>query len=312
TLLIEIASVDAAVEEARLAERLAVARSEAEVIIADAGRQVDEMLARAAAEAESLLATAQAEAHELSAELDSRATDLGGREEAATDRALELEGREQQLRQREKALDARGARLQEDEKAASAALAAARVDAEAILEEARITADGILEEARDEAKVEAQAIRDEAEQTRHDAAAARIEEIERVHRVELGLLHDRERELLGKVDELERRLAHAAEHRAPRTEVDASEVPAGPSDVEEAATDEAQTNGRHSADRRIEVHSNSESIGSNGSGGNGGVGITGGSNGGGSLSTHAPLTEQLSTSAFRTVSDKERRGRRRR
>lgn len=230
------------------------------------------------------------------------------------ERAAALEILQTDVEERETHLVARLAAVDAEAAEAAALLATAHEEADSVVANARIAAEEILEDARRQAEEDARAVRADARIAAENdpAVEERIAEIESVHRIEVQVLHDREVELLGRIAYLE---AHGL-------------TPLPPTDVEEShrhamasadASPESKMNGRRSDTDAVAIDLEGEradvTVGSDARL-NGrhttSDGRTDRPVGAGPIVTHAPLTEQLSTSAFRVVPENDRRGRRRR
>ncbi|MEX2278759.1 MAG: hypothetical protein WEA76_01580 [Acidimicrobiia bacterium] len=191
----------------------------------------------------------------------------------------------------------------------AALLADARRSAVVLVQEATEQASAVLAEASAAAadtlraaEQEAESARSEAEgrqveldhleTTLHARVAAEAAEIESVHRIEAQVLREREAELLARIGYLESQLQgakHAEEDAEPAPDAPATRTVSVDLDSLTPPAEESRTNGRHDGDARVVKYSAS-----------------------GPLTTHAPLTEQLTTSAFRASPGPDRRGRRRR
>lgn len=324
TLLVELASVDRAKEEAKIAALLRDAEAAAAAMVAEAEETVASVIASARADANAVVAIAADEAQTLRmaadesvadtlAEIETKQTELEQRAAALEFLQLELDERDRDLTERLAAADAEVAE-------AAAVLTSAHTDAASVVAEAHAAAEEILESARRQAEDDSRAVIAEARAaTEHDAVAAeRIVEIERVHRIEVQVLHDREVELLEWIAVLEARASSSPNVAGSEDEpIDAGlptpeDVPTAsaferngrgvPIDDDSLAIDldgdhadvtvrrDSRLNGRHAS----EGHSTERSPSP------------------GPIVTHAPLTEQLSTSAFRAMPENDRRGRRRR
>lgn len=307
TLLLELASVDTAREQAKIADQRVAAEQAAADLVAAAEAEAEEIRAAAHREAERVRAEAAADAREIEtsiadrqAELDARATELDEREGDLAERESGLETARADLESREREVEARLASIDAEAAAASTLLADARRDAEEILAEASAAAETILEESHRQASEEAAGIVADARRRAEHAAT------EPDHTAVPEDLADRE-ELLARIAVLEARQAGVSDafrHREeqlleqialhevrelaviePEVEHDETitmdeSAPSGNEDAEIVAGP-----GRHAAD---------------------GIGNPR------PVTSFAPLTEQLSTSAFRATHDKDRRGRRRR
>lgn len=283
TLLVELASVETERETARIAALLAEAKRSAAALVKEAQATVADTVRAAEQEAESI----RSQADERRVELDAVAADLATQSQALDQRRTQLDNFEGELNDRTAAVDAEAAE-------AGSILAGARTDAEAILAEAHSRAEAVLEDAKEQARLAADSAAAEAKaaQEADGAIASRVAEIEGIHRIEVQVLHQRETELLAKIGYLESQLRSAthaekdAEH-APDA-VTTSTVAVDLDSLTPSAT-ESRLSGRHNGDGRTVEYAAS-----------------------GPLATHAPLTEQLSTSAFRASPELDRRGRRRR
>lgn len=297
TLLIELPSLETEREEERISALVADAESTAAKLVETAHADADAITAAAEQTAADTVRQATDSANEMTAavevrqaELEARSHELNSRSEELEAWSADLEGRQSAITARETAIDAEAAE-------ATAILASAREDAEKIIAEAREHAEEVLVEARATAATEIARLESEAREasSADDAGLAeRIEEIESVHRIEVQVLHDREAELLEQVALLESRLTALAtpakepEPPAPEPE-DQMEIHLQPAAASVGREAEARSNGRHTLDN--------------------GKSERGGST---AITSHAPLTEQLSTSVFRTAPDQDRKGRRRR
>ncbi len=335
TILVEIASVDTSREAARLEEMQASLEFERLAILAAADEEASRIVEDAHGSAAALLAEAEAA-------LARRGEELEARQAAIDAERAELDLQAQALTRHEAELQARLDAIDEEGAAATAALATARADAESILEEAKETAERILDDARTAAESQAAAIlaasRQEAEA---DATAERISDLESVHRIEVQVLHERERELLDEVAHLRAQLQQPANgHRTPADDSATTTDGRHVADVlamqvlhererellDEVAHLRAQlqqsanghqpptdgsalgADGRHVAEvLAVDVTDDSELI----EGPPLGEPRTRGGDGAGRIATYTPLTEQLSTTAFRSAGN-DRRGRRRR
>jgi hypothetical protein len=284
TLLVELASVETDREEARIAALLAAAEQSAAKLVAEAAAAAAETLRIAEQDAESI--TSQAMSRQ--AELDERSTELDAKAMLLDERGSQLDELEARLNDRTAAVDAEAAE-------AASILATARIDAETILAEAHSSAEQVLAEANEQARIEAEStiVEARASESADDAAEARIAEFESIHRIELQVLHERETELLARIGHLESQLGAARRKEAdpePAREVAATtDTVSVEIDSLTPLPEEPRSNGRHNGDVRVAEYAGSSP-----------------------LTTHAPLTEQLSTSAFRTTAEADRRGRRRR
>jgi hypothetical protein len=337
TLLVELASVDRAKAEAKVAGLLREAEATAASVSAEAEAAAATLCAEAEETAASVTAKARADADAIiaAAEDDAQAVRRAADESVADIRA-ELETRQVELEERAAALDALQSELEErdghlterlaavDAEVAEAAtvLSSAHSDADSVLAEARVAAEEILESARQQGEDDARALIAEARSAAENDAAVeeRIAELESVHRIEVQVLHDREVELLEWIAVLEARAtasppAAATDHDTPSLnslatpedapadahskrngraarldEDDAVAIDLDGEHADVTVRKDSQLNGRHSSEDRA----------------------TDWSSGASPIATHAPLTEQLSTSAFRAMPENERRGRRRR
>lgn len=274
TLVLELPSTETLRDQARIEALEAAARHQAEAIITRAEQEAAQIREEARQESERAIEENEREAGRLAEERNRLAklqTDLAA--ESAT-RQEEADTLSQRLAQ----LDERLARADDDVAEAGRILAQAREDAEAILEEARTAAESIVQDAHDHAN----AMR--TEQALQDATdveamiAERVAEIESLHVIELSMLADREAELLARLNELE----HRPEPVLQTTETESVEE-ASTDSVEIELRDLSERAGRHAADPADRTPR--------------------------PIAAHAPLTEQLSASAFRT--QPERKGRRR-
>lgn len=296
TLLIELPSVETEREEHRVAALIAEAESTAAELVERARTDAASIIEAAEDNAEVARRQATDAAAEMTSdverrqvELEARSNELDSHAENLDSRSLDLEGREAALSERETAIDAEVAE-------ATAILVSAREDAEQIIAEAREHAEEVLAEATaaaaDETARLLAAAPEPAEAVDDAALAERIEEIESVHRIEVQVLQDREAELLEQVAHLESRIT-ALTAPVEEPEVHAPDDQMGidlqPATASIGVQSEARSNGRHTSE--------------NGQSERGGPA---------SMASYAPLTEQLSTSAFRTVADRDRKGRRRR
>jgi len=294
TLLVELASVHTENEWDRLELERAQAEEEASAILASATSEATALVERARVEAEEIRAQAEGSAA-------ARATEIEERQQALDDLSHDLDRRSDALADRERAVDDRFGSIDGEAAEAAAALAAARVAADEILEEARNAADRLLEHARADAAEEADSILTAARAGAESDSALeeRIAHVESVHRIEVQVLHQREIELLETIARLEHRLELTNEVTIPAGEVQVDESPvrsvpdprAIEIDLDRESADEGErvASGRHAADaprRGAEVNGSSH------------------------LATYAPLTEQLSVGAFRASDD--RRSRRKR
>jgi hypothetical protein len=168
--------------------------------------------------------------------------------------------------------------------------------------EARVAGETMIQDAKEAASVEADRVLAQARETAQNDPTVTdwIAQMESVHDIELRVLHEREAALLDRIVEFESQLTAAASTAQAAAEEAAEEAAHQRSFADRmameldseagiAADDESRNNGRHTSDNWAPADLGSASI-----------------------TTHAPLTEQLSTSAFRTTPDKDRRGRRRR
>lgn len=286
--------------ETQAATVLAQAHSAAEAERAMAETTADDIVTEARTAADAAITVAQSEAAEIRQLAERDAAGVRADLEAA---AAELETREAELEARAAALEtlqgdleARFARVDEEADDAAAVLAAARKDADALLDEARQAADSILADAMREASEAAARLLAEArEQPQHTEPTDRIDEMERIHRIEMEVLRGRETRLLDQIAELERRLEFVdrivvSDVAVPPTVPEPAPEPPPrhlravddefEDTVEPAFTEEKP------ARRTVEAASARQSA----------------------PAPYAPLTEQLSPTAFRT----DKKGRRRR
>ncbi|MEX1005507.1 MAG: hypothetical protein WEB55_05320 [Acidimicrobiia bacterium] len=332
TLLVELATVDRAKEEAKVAALLgeaeataasvtAEAEAAAEAIRAEAAEAAGTVTANARADADAVIAAAEDEAKAVIGAADTSVAGTLAKIETSgselAERAAGLEALRSELDSRDALLAERLAAVDAEVAEAATILSAAHREADSVLAEARASAEEILDSARQQAEDDARALVAEARTAaEHDPAVQeRIAEIGSVHRIEVQVLHDREVELLERIADLEARVA------APPVVAGTGDESAGletgtptetpqdaPTGDEERTADDDESmsidldderaevtvrqdrlNGRHTSDGRTAERSPSA----------------------GTIVTHAPLIEQLSTSAFRAMPD-ERRGRRRR
>lgn len=335
TLLVELASVDRAKEEAKIADLLREAEATAASVRAEAEAAAPTLRAKAEETASSLTASARADADAIIAvaEDEAQAVRLAA-DESVADTLAEIETRQTELDERAAALEFLQSELEErdghlterlaavDAEVAEAAavLTSAHSDADTVLAEARAAAEEILESARQQAEDDARALIAEARTATEDDTAVedRIAEIESVHRIEVQVLHDREVELLEWIAVLEARAAapplaagtndestedgrptpedaptDSASHehgRAAHLDDDSMAIDLDGDNADVTVRKDSRLNGRHAS----ESHSTERSPNP------------------GPIVTHTPLTEQLSTSAFRAMPENDRRGRRRR
>lgn len=293
TLLVELASVETEREAARIAALLADAQRSAGALIEEATQRASELIDEASTSAADTLRRAEQEAESITNEAESRrgqldalAADLDRQSEILFERTSQLGDLEERLNHRTAAVDAEAAE-------AASILAEARTDAEAILAEAHARAEAALAESRERARLEAEAVVAEARASQDvdDVIASRVAEIESVHRIEVQVLHQRETELLARIGHLESQLPvkPRSEEVTARTPEPKQDVVSVELDSLKPAADEYGLNGRHTGDVRVAEYAGSRP-----------------------LTTHAPLTEQLSTTAFRSSPEADRRGRRRR
>ena len=336
TLLVELASVDRAKEEAKVAalvreseEAAAAVCAEAEAVAAtlraEAQTAAASLTENARADADAIIAAAEDEARDVRLAADEAVADtladIEERQGALDERAAALDSLQTELDEREGHLTQRLAAVDAEVAEAAAVLSSAHSEAESVLAEARAAAEEILESARQQAEGDARALIAEARSAaQHDPAVAeRIAEIESVHRIEVQVLHDREVELLERIADLEARgsvpsPASGADNddpanaiqatpadtpaatpskkngRAARTDGDLVAIELDGDHADVTVRKDSRLNGRHTS----EDHSPDRSLTP------------------GPVATHAPLTEQLSTSAFRAMPENDRRGRRRR
>ena len=335
TLLVELASVDRAKEEAkaatlvREAEAAATAvRAEAEAaaaaLLAEAEETAASLVAEARGEVEAIIASARDEAVTLRSDAEesiaSTIADVEARQAELEERASLLDALQSELEQREQHLTERIAAVDAEAAEATALLSSAHSDADGVRAQASIEAEEILETARRQAEDEArQMIAEARSMAENDTTLEdRIAEIESVHRIEVQVLHDREVELLGRIADLEARIARPS----PATTSHALE-PTPRDDVVAASPEVSDDEGR-----REETVDHDSSLAIDLEGDHADVTVrsdvrqngrhasekhpTDRSSGPSPITTHAPLTEQLSTSAFRAVPESDRRGRRRR
>ena len=338
TLLVELASVDRAKEEQKVAALLreaestaaavsAEAESAAATLRAEAEETASSLIASARAEAAALIAAAEEEAHAIRRTADESVADtlsnIEIRQTELDERAAALESLQSELEEREGHLTQRLAAVDAEVAEAAAVLSSAHTEADSVRAEARTAAEEILESARQQAEDEARALIAEARTAAHDSAVGdRIADIESVHRIEVQVLHDREVELLERIAALEARATTPPlTDESEGTDDEASN--ASPAEPEKTPTDSpAKQNGRAPRDHDesvaidldgehadVTVRKDSRLNGRHGSDGGH---ATDRSPSPGPIVTHAPLTEQLSTSAFRAVPENDRRGRRRR
>ena len=337
TLLVELASVDRAKEEAKVAtlvreaeETAAAVCAEAEAAAATLRAEAEEAASsltdNARVDADAIIATAEDEARAVRLAADEAVadtlTDIDKRQADLDERAAGLESLQTELEERDTRLMERLAAADAEVAEAAAVLSSAHREAESVLAAARAAADEILESAREQAEYDARALIAEARSAaEHDAAAdERIGDIETVHRIEVQVLHDREVELLERIADLEARASVPSPATGTDLDRRANANQAGPDDApadtqskkngKGVRTDEddlvaidldgehadvtvrkdSRLNGRHTSEDRSPDRSLTP----------------------GPVATHAPLTEQLSTSAFRAMPENDRRGRRRR
>lgn len=292
TLIIEFPSVETNRELARIASLATAARHEADLITGKARSDADEQRQEAAVAAERIRSAAESERQ---AALEEIATE---REAAAADRedlarkTEDLEGRQRDLERSRSALDGRLARADEDVAEAARILASARTDTEAMLQEAEATADSMIQDAMSQAHAAAAELVGHARDSvdADQLISQRMAEVESMHRVEVQVLTEREVELLNRIAHLEAKLVSATVKVEETTETDHVEdrvaIALEHDGFAVEVPEPGMRNGRHS----------SEPVDTSGR----------------AIASHAPLTEQLSTSAFRTVAERDRKGKRRR
>lgn len=291
TLVIEFPSVETGRELARIASLETAAREAADRIAKEA-RADAERLRRAADEAAEQIRTAteserQTALAEIAADREAIAAeweDLARKSEDLADRGRELERGQSTLNDR---LD----RADEDVAEAVRLLATAGSDAETILREAQTTADSMLQEAVSQAQTAATDLIGQARDSvdADQLASQRLAEVEAMHRVEVQVLTEREAELLNRIAQLEAKLASGSETIETTTAEPVDDHVAISLEHEGVAVEipeQGMRNRRHSSE----------------------IAETGTR----AMASHAPLTEQLSTSVFRTVAERDRKGKRRR
>ncbi len=349
TVLVDLASVEADIKSDGVRE---AADFEARAVVESASQQAIDLVEEAAAKAEAIIEAATGRANQMKAEqtrrqaeLDDLRAELEDRQTTLATRSSELEEREQEalglLGKAER--DSYGAQeaVAHARDQASETLAEATAAAETLLADAQTQVDSLLADAQHEADTRAEAhladARDQAEALLTDAqhhattraealladaryqvdslladaqhqvdslltdaqhqaealladaqeraaeAATRTEDIQSVHLIEIQVLREREMELLDRIARLEA----AQEDNNSQEPDEATEV-----DLDQELADlSLETSGRH-------VEARTETPGPSASS---------------RLASYTPLTEQLSTTAFRTpLDDKDRRGRKRR
>jgi hypothetical protein len=236
TLLVELASVDRAREEAKVAALIRDAEATAAsvlgaaevasaTLLAEAEEAVASLTEGARTDAEAIISAAEDEARSVrmaaEASVADTLTEIERREAELDVTASALDGLQSELEQREGNLADRLAAVDAEAAEAAALLAAAHRDADAILADAREAAEALLETARRDAEEDARTLIAEARLAAENdpAVEERIAEIESVHRIEVQVLHDREIELLERIAALEARAA------APLPTVDTDELP---------------------------------------------------------------------------------------
>jgi hypothetical protein len=298
TILVEIASADAAHGKARVADLLASAETERLSLLTAAREEAAAIVAAAQDTVEARLVEAQYVASVREAELDEREARLVEDRADLDERVASLEIREADLTARLEAID-------EEAASAASALAAARDQATAILGDAQEAADLLLEEARTEAENEAGAIRARVREQAEarEPSSELLAELESVHRIEVQVLREREADLVEQIVLLRERLARAeeiADHSTPDTDYGASgrhmaDVTSVTEIIEvlevDVTTSQAMVEVPRPSEQRVRPA---------------------GGDGANRIAAHTPLTEQLSTTAFRSAAGSDRRGRRRR
>lgn len=291
TLVIEFPSVETDRELARIAALETAARDEAAQIIEEARAEARRLQTESAAEAETLRSTAEAERREAQEQIARDRQSLEDTQSQVAARSDELDSQERELESRRSALEERLARADDDIAEAARILAQARTDAESILEEAQTTADAMLQETVSHAEAAAAELINEARTSvdTDELVAQRVAELESMHRVEVQVLTERESELLDRIARLESAISEA-KTAEPTKEAPSDDEPVAIALEREGvavSVPESRTHsGRHSSDPADTANR--------------------------AIASHAPLTEQLSTSVFRTAAERDRKGKRRR
>ena len=278
TLMIELPSVETNQELARIAALEAAAEDEAHRITEEALATAEQIRQEAVEAANGERQAVQGEIAEQRDALDRERAELA-------QLAEDLENRSRDLEARSAALDARLSRADDDVAEAARILADARTDAETTLHEAQAAAEAIIQDAVSQAQDTASELIGEARNSvdAEELLSERLSEVEAMHRVEVQVLTQREAELLDRIARLEASLSGTDQADTPM----APDAVATAVDHDELATvvpERALHGGRHSSDSSDPTNR--------------------------AIASHAPLTEQLSTTAFRSVAD--RKGKRRR
>lgn len=278
TLMIELPSVETNQELARIAALQAAAEDEAHRIIEGALATAEQIRQEAVEAADGERQAVQREIAEQRDALDRERVELA-------QLAEDLENRSRELDARSAALDARLSRADDDVAEAARILADARTDAETILHEAQAAAEAIIQDAVSQAQDTASELIGEARNSvdADELLSERLAEVEAMHRVEVQVLTQREAELLERIASLEASLPTTDQADTPM----APDAVGAAVDHDELATvvpERTVRGGRHSSDSTDPTNR--------------------------TIASHAPLTEQLSTTAFRSVAD--RKGKRRR
>lgn len=289
TLVIEFPSVETITELARIASLEAEARDNAERIIDEARTAAEEMRREAAEAADEIRSTIETERQTVLGELATEREAVEAERAEVAQLSAALDARESEVETRRSALDDRLARADADLAEAARILADAREGAQAIMDDAQETADSIIQEAVSQAQSAAAELVGEARDSvdAETLISQRLAEAEALHRVEVQVLTEREAELLHRIAHLEATLASASDRAEETTDSEAGDehVADSPPRIAVEAAESGARNGRHTTEI-VDMSARP-------------------------ISSHATLTEQLSTSAFRTA-DRDRKGRRRR
>lgn len=289
TLVIEFPSVETNMELARIASLEAEARDDAERMLEEARIAAEDIRREAANAAEELRSAAEIERQTLLAELATEREAVGAERAEVTRLSADLDARESEVETRRSVLDDRLARADDDVAEAARLLADAREGADAIMDDAQKTADSIIQEAVSQAQSAAAELVGEARDSvdAETLISQRLAEAAALHRVEVQVLTEREAELLERIAHLESTLASASDRVDTTNETDGrdDQVAVALQRMVAEAPESGARNGRHT-NEIVDVSARP-------------------------ITSHATLTEQLSTSAFRTA-DRDRKGRRRR
>ena len=283
TLLVELASFEVEIPSREDRE---AADAEARSIVESATQRADALVEKAKDEVAAIVKEAQARAAQVEAaqatrqsEFDRFHAELEDLQTALATRSSELQEREQEVLE----LLGRAERDSYEAQEAQEAVAHARDQASDITSEATAAAETLLADAQHQVDSLLAEARERAAE-----AAARTEDIQSVHLIEIQVLREREMELLDRIARLEAAKAESSQD-APSYDDPSEAIEV---DLDQELADLSLESSGFEA--RTETRDTSPSASYR-------------------LASYAPLTEQLSTTAFRArLDEKDRRGRKRR